>query len=295
MPKQAEMHVVERHVSCNTCGWETGHVVWSDSNYRMVACGHCHLVSLDPLPDSLEEKGAYDEREYHDRYETSAESRSGYFRERVAALKKRGASGRLLDVGAGPGFFIAEAIRAGFAVEGVEASPFAVAYAQQILGVPVEQADFTEVRVKYESFDVLTFWDSLGHIRDPHKAIEKAARMLVPGGMMIVETPQVSRSLIWLAKRLRVEHALPDQLSLPEALHHYSEHSLKVILEDHGLDVFAQEKTVGIAPKVGTELREPLDSKGGVREWIFGVALSIRRLIRHKDRVVLYARRPKLN
>lgn len=95
--------------------------------------------------------------------------------------------GRLLDVGCAAGFFLAEA-RAFYDVQGVELSEWASTYARDRLRLPVSTGTLQEARLPAQHFDVITLWDVIEHVPDPVPLLTEAARVLRPGGRLVLTT-----------------------------------------------------------------------------------------------------------
>jgi SAM-dependent methyltransferase len=97
--------------------------------------------------------------------------------------------GRLLDVGASFGHFLAEA-RTGFEASGVEVSPSAVAWARKTFDVDIEVGSIYELgRGRY---DAITCWDVIEHLEDPAGAIDQLRAHLNDGGRLFLSTPDAA-------------------------------------------------------------------------------------------------------
>jgi SAM-dependent methyltransferase len=100
-------------------------------------------------------------------------------------------SGRLLDVGCASGRFIKQMAAVGWEVAGIEFDPEAAAKAKTVterifIGDPVD-ADFPPA-----SFDLVTAFHVIEHLPDPLGSLRNMVRWLAPGGLMIVEVPNVA-------------------------------------------------------------------------------------------------------
>jgi 2-polyprenyl-6-hydroxyphenyl methylase/3-demethylubiquinone-9 3-methyltransferase len=113
----------------------------------------------------------------------------------VRALADGGAqalqSSRVLDVGCGPGDFLAELRALGARVEGIELLDDRLLYARRTHGVTVHKralgTPYWEQRAG--TFDVVTLWDVLEHVDFPGKTLRDVAALLRPGGLVLLETP----------------------------------------------------------------------------------------------------------
>jgi 2-polyprenyl-3-methyl-5-hydroxy-6-metoxy-1,4-benzoquinol methylase len=138
---------------------------------------------------------------------------------------------RLLDVGCGPGLFIRAAAERGWAGEGVEVSAGLAAYARNIAGVPVREETIESAALSDGAYDAVVLLDVLEHVREPGAVLEKAARILRPGGKLIVGTPDFrSLSRLILGRNWAV-------LSPAEHLFYFTAPTLARILEGAGFEV----------------------------------------------------------
>ena len=137
-------------------------------------------------------------------------------------------SGRLLDVGCGPGFFLNVARSAGWTVEGIEISKAASAYARQTLQLPVLQAEIEIGLVPPSTFDLVTMWDVIEHVPDPLRAFKAAADALRPGGGLVLTTGDVDSAVAKLSgERWHL-------YNLPEHFYFHTERSLRSLAEQAG-------------------------------------------------------------
>ncbi|HEY1226080.1 MAG TPA: class I SAM-dependent methyltransferase, partial [Ramlibacter sp.] len=105
-------------------------------------------------------------------------------------LPHREGKGRVLDVGFGSGAFLDEAQLLGWDAVGVDIDPTAVANARarglNVFAKSLDHLDFEE-----ESFDVITISHVLEHVHDPVALLRTCFRLLRPGGMLWIETPNI--------------------------------------------------------------------------------------------------------
>lgn len=97
---------------------------------------------------------------------------------------------RLLDVGFGSGEFMRLARRIGWHVSGVDFDPVVVANASEC-GLNVYHGDLCSFDEVQDSFDAITINHVLEHVSDPGEMISSAYRLLKPGGMLFIETPNI--------------------------------------------------------------------------------------------------------
>lgn len=99
------------------------------------------------------------------------------------------AAGRLLDVGCGGGAFVAAAARAGYDAEGQDLAPKVAAAAAARFGLPVHAGPLAELDGAY---DLVTMWDVLEHAVSPPAMLRDVARLVVPGGHLVLLSPHAA-------------------------------------------------------------------------------------------------------
>jgi SAM-dependent methyltransferase len=97
---------------------------------------------------------------------------------------------RLLDIGCGDGNFLRIATRLGYRAEGIEFDERAVAAARG-QGLNVHHGGLPDTGLASASFDAVSLSQVIEHVHDPMAALRETARLLRPGGMLWVATPNV--------------------------------------------------------------------------------------------------------
>jgi SAM-dependent methyltransferase len=100
--------------------------------------------------------------------------------------KKRGEI-RLLDVGCSNGAFISAAQSLGIRAAGVEPSA-APAQAAIESGLEVYQGFLQDIHLPEASFDVVTLFEVIEHLKDPLSLFEECHRVLHKGGLLVIRT-----------------------------------------------------------------------------------------------------------
>jgi len=140
-------------------------------------------------------------------------------------------SGRILDVGCGPGYFVREAKHAGFDAEGIEFSQLAVEYGLKLWDVNIKVDSFLESDFKTLTYDIITLWQVLEHLYHPTRIIEKAKKLLNSGGLLVIAIPNFASFQATFFKQDWYH------LEVPRHLFHYTPKSITNLLEKQGFKI----------------------------------------------------------
>lgn len=98
-------------------------------------------------------------------------------------------AGRLLDVGCATGIFLDGMRQKGWQVQGVEPVERAASYARSRFGLDVFGGMLEDAALPAASFDAITMWDVLEHVHEPRQVLAELARLLRPGGVLVLGLP----------------------------------------------------------------------------------------------------------
>lgn len=143
---------------------------------------------------------------------------------------------RILDVGAGTGYFVHEMLRKGWDARGVEKSADARNVAKKNFDITLHEYSWFETR-EDKSFDIITMWHVLEHIEPLVYTVRNVHRLLSDGGMFILALPN-HRS--YDAQHYKENWAAYD---VPRHLWHFSADNIKKLLEQNGFEL-VEKKTM---------------------------------------------------
>lgn len=168
----------------------------------------------------------------------------------VVGMLEKQPRGPLLDVPAGEGALAARLIARGFEVSCCDLYPEIF----HLEGVEIRRGDLNgELPFDDRSFDYITCLEGLEHIENPQQAIREFARLLTPGGQVVVSVPNIlniEERLKWLiygytshfkpitraqSARLRAEYDNREEIAAHVNPIGYSE--LRYILEKNGFQI----------------------------------------------------------
>jgi len=122
----------------------------------------------------------------------------------------------------------------GWQAEGVELNRQSAAFCRSS-GLTVHHGDLASARFPSASFDVITARHVIEHIPTPHQFMAELARLLKPGGCLVVETPNFS-SLGWALFGTKwYATGIPYHLML------FSTGNLALLARRHGLEPLNQD------------------------------------------------------
>lgn len=202
--------------------------------WPIARCATCGMVFVDAVPgrellEAVYGRGYYEGEVFED-YLGEREVRLASARARAAEIAAAAPGGRLLDVGCAAGFFL-HAASAHYEVEGVELSAFAAQQAREQFGLRVHTGEIFDAPLADAAFDVVTMWDTVEHLAEPRAVLAEVARVLRPGGLLVLSTGDVRGPLA------RRDLAGWDLMTPPAHLLFFSPATLERLLNDVGCEV----------------------------------------------------------
>jgi SAM-dependent methyltransferase len=150
------------------------------------------------LSDRTHAANIYEEK---DLYIYSASEQNSYKRylNIYRAISKLGiSSGRVLDIGSGPGGGLLAFRDKGWDVMGLEAEPLRAQYCESVNKIPVIRGTIENADLPEASFDLVILSHSLEHFHKPIEALKKARKLVSQNGYIYVEVPNVLNYVKWL-------------------------------------------------------------------------------------------------
>jgi 2-polyprenyl-3-methyl-5-hydroxy-6-metoxy-1,4-benzoquinol methylase len=278
--------------ACPACGSIGVSGALNVRGHRFLRCAGCGTLFVVDVPPAAEIERLYAGEEYYVNPDFHAPENGGYhgyrdyfadrehieakFEAVLAHVEQAVAPGRLLDVGAGPGFLLAAAERRGWTAIGVDPNGWAGAYARDHVGVDVRTTTLDDTELERGTFDAITFMDVIEHLDDPDPVIERAGELLRPGGVIAILTADAGSPV---SRALGVRW--PEIQRVPEHLVLYTAVGLSALGRRHGLDTLGWH-SIGkrssiatlvadvspVAPGVGRIVQRFVD-RSPVGQWSF--------------------------
>lgn len=206
--------MIKNEIFCPICNSNNFNIIYSDSlgenlplfdynfnndltqkSYRIVKCKICSHFYASPLPINI--SSYYQHEKIDTNYLDISEQRILTAEKLIKIIRKYKTSGNLLDIGCGTGDFLEIASR-NFKVEGLEISFWAANIASK-RGFKVEQCYIKDLST-VNQYDIITLWGVIEHFERPRIEIEHIYKLIKPGGLLFIWTPDISS---WIAKIMK--------------------------------------------------------------------------------------------
>jgi 2-polyprenyl-3-methyl-5-hydroxy-6-metoxy-1,4-benzoquinol methylase len=129
-------------------------------------------------------------------YVSQIDARERTFAHSLGEIERAvGAPGKLLDIGTAAGAFVAAAAARGWQAEGCEPNRWLAHWGTAHYGITIRPGSVFEQKYSERSFDVVTLWDVIEHTLNPHEMLEHCHRLLKPGGVLVVNYPDIGSSV----------------------------------------------------------------------------------------------------
>lgn len=217
---------------CPVCG-ASGAFAFEDNGYAHDRCAACEVlfVAHPPPPDAvLAQYAQASGQTYHRGADVElGEVHRLEARRRLSVLGRwlPRPPGRFLEIGCGGGAFLAEMRARGWQVEGLELSPLLVEHARSTWGITVRHDTLASAGYPGGAFDAVGLFEVLSHLRDARSDLREIARVVRPGGVVVLETGnggELSRDQM-------------PRWGAPEHLSHFSERGVRKLLDSAGFTV----------------------------------------------------------
>lgn len=185
-------------LKCPICGCENskqGPVVYEIGYKICVYCGMYYAsprLSRGKLEKYYEKNSGYSKTSYADKetYKYRAKEVSLPKIDFVSNLMTKSAC-RWLDVGSGIGDVVYNLRVRGVDARGLELSEESIKFSKEVFEVDLEKKSIDDVLIEEGegSYDVVSYFGVLEHMSDPLEQVERACRIISPGGLLVLEVP----------------------------------------------------------------------------------------------------------
>ena len=212
----------------------------SQKTFDIWECSNCALRFTQDVPDAASIGPYYKSEDYISHTNT----RKGLVNSLYHIVRKQTLSdkrqllssatrlkqGKMLDIGAGTGAFVAYMAENGWEVTGLEPDQAAreVAYTQNKVRL-LPMSDFYSLAP--DSYDAITLWHVLEHVHDLHAYVGQLARLLKKEGRIFIAVPN------YTSYDAAVYKGAWAAYDVPRHLYHFSPDAMEDLLTKHGLQL----------------------------------------------------------
>lgn len=253
-------------MTCKLCGNADVRLFYTQGDrhqFRFYRCSDCRLVIYDARA------GVSQEKYLLTRVDPTAPTRQNRAHRQSYAFIRRHVpgTGRMIDLGCGDGTLLWLARRDGWQVFGVELFSEQTQVLRETLGIDVETSDIMAYKGVEEAWDCVVLTHVLEHLPDPLAALRKIRALLKPGGVAMLEFPNIDAfdaRLRRLLERLHLHRRRYDASYRPGHVQEFCRASFTFAVERAGLKLEIWE-TYAVNPvKYALFRRLPIGNKARV-------------------------------
>lgn len=145
-------------------------------------------------------------------------------------ISKYSSPGRILDVGSAAGFILKAFDDQGWECSGIEPNDTMAAYGRNILNLDISTTSLEGYKTD-QKFDLISLIQVIGHFYDVDKALTNITGLLLPQGLVLVESWNMNSLIARLFGRYWHEY------SPPSVINWFSDKSLIKFFDDYGLEL----------------------------------------------------------
>lgn len=221
---------------CLLCGESSFNFPYGKKHF-LLKCRKCGMASAKNIPSNEELKSYYFNYPSHEIISPLTLQRYNEILNRLEPYRNKNT---LLETGCGFGFFLEEARKRKWNVTGTEMSQKAIDECKLknitiYSGIEKLSANFTE------HFDVVLSLEVLEHIQNPENEIMGYSRLIRPGGVLYITTPNYNS----LSRKILGKNWI--EMNYPEHLHYFSPSTIdKILTKSNFSKIFSI--TTGFSP-----------------------------------------------
>ncbi len=215
-------------IKCIFCGKENDRIAFEENGYKARRCTECGLIYVSPRLsfDEIQNLYSHDSKSAKGHIQASFEKRL-LAKHNIGIIKKFVKNGSILEIGAGAGYFLDEARRAGFEVFGTEFNSIKASFIRNKLNIPCVESPLNDSIFNGRKFDIIYHCNVISHFYDPINEFKKINNRLKDGGILVFETGNVPE----MEERY---YKCYKKFSLPQHLFFFGGKNLKELLKRTG-------------------------------------------------------------
>jgi 2-polyprenyl-3-methyl-5-hydroxy-6-metoxy-1,4-benzoquinol methylase len=138
---------------------------------------------------------------------------------------------RLLEIGCAYGFFLEIAKPFFNQSMGIDITEDGISHAKNKLGLNATMGHFPDCDLENKIYDVVCMWDTIEHLREPHRYLQKIAKHTQDGAILALTTGDIRSTPARIRKQnWRLIHP-------PTHLHYFSARTIGNLLEKYNFEI----------------------------------------------------------
>lgn len=244
-------HAERERISCNICGGEDTREYLDMGHFSYAKCTSCGVVYQNPRPVAKEIEAIYQEGYF----EYERQNDENFFNLALLGLKDINFNGltkdfeekRVLDIGCATGLLLNHLKMEGWECKGVEICASSAKYAREKFSLYIEERVLEEVRFADNYFSVVHLAHLIEHVKEPLNTLKEIYRILRPGGIMVLTTPNVASLGFYI-------HGRNWRSAIDQHLYLFSKTTIKRAAKEVG---FSVEKIVSWGSFLPVDINPP--------------------------------------
>lgn len=201
-------------MSCPICTSPHTYYFAKKDTYVYYRCKICKTVFLHPFPSKQYLNAYYSRQASY----TNGLKNEPLIRERSHKILKKlrqiaPYAKTVCDVGSSYGFFLDEAQKKGYMPTGIEPSRQIANHAKRNYHIPTFIGELKDYKVP-KQFDIVTCIHVIEHVSNPKEFISHLLKLVAPGGILYIETPNSDSHLLYIEKEQYTFLLPPEHLWL---------------------------------------------------------------------------------
>lgn len=257
-----------------------------DPKASVLRCVRCGYRFVSPRPTQAEVARGYSLPGSYESWKREGPARENLWRRRYRQVLEDRPPGRLLDVGAGLGTFLAIAQAEGWIVAGTEVSEIAIAHARKVYGIDLVPGELRGDSVP-GPFDVIAMWHVIEHVPDPVSTLRTCRSLLHSDGILILGLPndassaQAVSAIVRTGRRFLRREIRPRyevlRPGVESHLSHFTPRTIRQALAEAGLDVvdLGVDDALPTRSRLGHAVFQARRALTAVTPWNFGAEMLV--------------------
>ena len=218
----------KRH--CPLCSSNNYQILFKKEGFDHVRCKKCTMVYVNPILNEEKTHSFYMNEESYNKVLNNElqvnldKKRFDYSLNLIEEIT--GEPGSILDIGAGPGFFLERALSKGWNATAIEMNTFSIEKLES-LGIKVYNKPLEKINLN-KSFDCITLWALLEHLINPDKMIKQISKILNENGVLALNVPNFDSLVV------RITQEKCATFSGESHINHFNNNTLTKILDKNG-------------------------------------------------------------